>query len=517
MNRNSLLALGILITVYVSFFTLLSFRRHDGLKSYMNDLGNVDQSIYNTIKGRFMVMTNCYSCNSDQINRLGGHANFILLLFVPFYFVLPDPKILLFTQTLLISLGALPLYLLGKRLFKKSTWLPLVGPFIYLINPMVHDVNLYDFHTIAVAMPLIIFAFYFMYVKRYRLFSLFAILVALTNEDMSLIVFMFGLYMVFKQKEWKRGFIVSALSLSYFFLLIQIIMPFFAKGIVINPVAYRYTYLGESVLEIMQTLITKPWIVGTSLLSMDRVVYVIWLFGSAFFLPVLSLEVFFLSLPSLFINLLSENSAMHYPFFFYYSAPILPFLFLATIFSLLKIKKLIPNSLSFVCLGLLLILTLMSIKISPAPYSSRTSIADYSVSEHSRKIFKIKNIIPSDASLSVQNNLGAHLSQREKVYTFPYKARESDYVLVDVNDPYDGFSNIGPDFIFLTQLEFENYYEQILSLFENPDYGVIYFTEDGFLLFKKGYNKDQNESAEQTFFNNFEAIKRRYKKVQIYQ
>ena len=166
MNRNSLLALGILITVYVSFFTLLSFRRHDGLKSYMNDLGNVDQSIYNTIKGRFMVMTNCYSCNSDQINRLGGHANFILLLFVPFYFVLPDPKILLFTQTLLISLGALPLYLLGKRLFKKSTWLPLVGPFIYLINPMVHDVNLYDFHAVAVAMPLILFAFYFMYVKN---------------------------------------------------------------------------------------------------------------------------------------------------------------------------------------------------------------------------------------------------------------------------------------------------------------------------------------------------------------
>lgn len=539
------LVLGLFVVCYFFLFLYLTFARHDGLKSYMNDLGNMDQPIYNTTKGNFMLMTNLPTTGLEGKNRFGGHANFILLFFVPIYYFFANPKILLFTQTLMISLGALPLYWLGKRLFEKKKWLSLVVPFIYLINPTVHDVNLFDFHPIAIAMPLILFAFYFMYTKRYGWFSFFAVLIALCKEDMPLIIFMFGLYVFFVQKEKWKGVVTCFLSLIYFFLVLKVIMPFFNNGEGSELIAQRYSYLGGDIGRIIVNLITKPWLVLVHLISKIKIAYVTVLLLPTFFLPLLTPNIFLLSLPSLLINLLSSNPMMYVPFHYYHAAPILPFIFLATLFSFYKLSTagirigrcwvgskdqsskqkfgiiLNNQTLKFntkiITVVLLLFSSFIKAIYSPTIYSWKK----YEVTSHAKAIKNIKKLIPKEASLSVQLNLGPHFSQRTKIYTFPLNMEMVDYVLLDINDPYVsdgkisnmGYYNLSVHMSF--DMSFQDYYDKVVSLFGNKDYGVEYYSDDGYLLFKKGSGQEKNKEAFDMFNKNAKLVFGRYEEHEL--
>ncbi|OGM04702.1 hypothetical protein A2715_01275 [Candidatus Woesebacteria bacterium RIFCSPHIGHO2_01_FULL_39_32] len=506
--KKQRLILFILVISYLLLFSYLSFAQHDGLKTQMNDLGNMDQPIFNTTRGRLMQASNCYNCGQPIINRLGGHANFIFLFFVPIYAIFPNPKVLLFTQTLLIALGSFPLYWIGRRFFGEKSWISLIGPLIYLLNPMVQDVNLYDFHATSVAMPLIIFAFYFLYIKQDRLFYLFSILVVIAKEDMALIIFMMGLFIMLYQREIKRGLFVSLASLLYFFLVNELLMPLFLGGMNHPVITQRYSYLGDNVFKILINLITHPLSFMAYLFTPEKTVYLVALLFPVIFLPVFSLEVLALSLPSVLINLLSSFSMMYYPFQYYYMAPILAFIFLATIFSLYKIYKNKRILLGTVTFSLLVTTFTISFLASPAPYSLVSSWREFKVDEHAKRISRVKERIDSEASLSAQNNLGAHFSQRSLVYTFPLKAHESDFVFLDVNDPFE-ITRTFPrnrSFEFITQMFLSDYKKEIISMFEDPNYGVYYFSEDGYLLFKKGVLKDKNKDAQKMFEKQLEQI-----------
>lgn len=517
-NKQKHIVFG-MIFIYVLLFTHLAFSWHDGLKSQKNDLGNAVQPIYNTTKGHFM-MTSCGLCDNPEMNRLGGHANFIFLFFLPIYYALPDPKVLLFVETLAIGLGALPLYWFGKHLFGDKSLFPLLGPFVYLINPMVHDVNLYDFRELAIAMPFILFAFYFMYTKKYVWFYIFAILLALTKEDMPLIVFMLGLYMIFVQKEIKRGLLVSVISLICFFATVEVIMPFFANGAKPELVALRYAHLGGTVPKIIFNLIFHPGLLISNLFSAYKVIYIATLLTPLLFVPIVSLEILLLSLPTVFINLLSSNPMMYNPFQYYHMAPILSFIFLAYVKSVDRLYawKHFFDPKYLIAASVISSVT-ASVLLSPAPYSIVSSWEEFQVSPHAKRLNGVKKLIPDSASLSVQNNLGAHFSERLFVYTFPFRANSADYVLIDAHDPNPivRFSPRQRNFMFSTSFNtsrplkgLEDYNEQVLKLFNSKDYGVVYYSSNGYILFQRNVNLRKNKEAMQVFNINMTKILDRY-------
>ena len=501
------------IVLYIVLFTFLSFSQHDGLKSQMNDLGNMSQPIYNTTQGNFMFSSNYIIAEKYELVRFGIHANFILLLFVPIYYFLADPKVLLFTQTLLIGLGAYPLYLLSKCVFKKTNYTLLIFPLAYLINPMVHDVNLYDFHPVAVAMPLIIFAFYFLYTKKYMLFYLFAFFLSITNEDMPLIVAMMGIYMFFAQKERFRGLVVFLIAAIYFFVTVQFIMPYFMEGTRLEIVHRRYSHLGDGAFGIVGNFFVNPGVFFKSAFTIDKLSYVATLLLPVLYLPLLSLNIFFLALPSLIINLLSSEAITHYPFHFYHTAPILSFIFISAVFSFYKLKKYKRRNIYEFSVASVLISSLFfSLFFSPAPYSLVSSWSEFKVNKHAKEIYKVKKLIPASASLSVQNNLGAHFSHRKYVYTFPFLSDKTDYVLLDVTDPHKiiRFYPRNRTFMFASQMTLDDYYDEVVRMFENKEYSIIY-TSVGYLLFKKGEsNDDLSKKTRQMFESKYEDLKNSY-------
>lgn len=435
--------------------------------------------------------------------------------------MLPDPRILLFVQILIISLGAYPLFWIGLKVFKNSPVSALIFPFLYLINPIVHDIALYDFHIIALAMPVLIFAFYFMYVKKWKHFYLTAFALLLFKEDVPLIVFMFGVYIFFYQRQRLVGAVVSAISLVYFILLIKFIMPAFSMGEDLTLLPVRYSHIGGDIFKIAYYFITRPWEVITYIITPEKIGYVLALLIPVLFLPIFTPWVFLIALPSLLINLLSVNVIQHLPFQYYYSAPIQPFIYVAGIITLGKVyssnNKIIQvykKRLVYVLFGVSLVFSYI---FSPAPYSLVSSKSEFGVTDHARKISEIQHKVPNDSYLVVQNNLGAHFSQREKISSFPFDLDKANYVLLDINDPYPivRYRPRHRSFVFATNQLPQDYYNNVSRLFENKDFGVSYYTSDGYLLFKRGEGMELNEEALKMFETNIRIIYSRFPGVEV--
>ena len=154
---------------------------------------------------------------------------------------------------------------------------------------------------------------------------------------------------------------------------------------------------------------------------------------------------------------------------------------------------------------------------SPAPHSLVSSWKEFEVSSHAKNIFEVKQFIPVSASLSIQNNLGSHFSQRRYIYTFPFKTYNVDYILLDINDPHSvacHFPSIRA-FYFTTQLSSQEYYSKIVDVFQNENYGVEYFSNDGYLLFKRGTGREKNKGAFEMFNRNAKKVFSRYEMFEI--
>jgi len=489
--------IGAAIIIYATLFSYLSIAEHQELKSNMNDLGGFDQAMYETLHGNFMRNSSFFASEgTTNPSLLSKHSFYTQILFVPIYYFYQNPNIFLIFQALVVGLGALPLYWLGKLFFKNNI-LTLLIPFTYLLNPMVHDITLFDYHPIAIAMPIFMFAFYYLNTKSYGKFYLLAFLLALTKEDLSLTVAMFGIYMLAVQKEKLRGFIVFILSILFFFVNQKVLLPAFIGSETYVLITVRYSHLGTSGIEIVKTLLTKPWLLITYSISTLKVVYLTVLLIPVAFLPLISPTILALGIPALLINLLSLEPSMHSPFEQYYPATVIPFIYLASVYSLKKINSTgSTQTVQLITHAIIIFSFSLFVALSPTPFSLSSSWNEFSISQHARDINKLKALISADASLTIQNNLGPHFSQRENIYVFPYKSHESDFVLVDLYNPNPikrSFRGLRTFRANISYLNFETiYFPFIESLFTDPNYKVIYFTNDGYLLFSK--TSDNNTS-----------------------
>src|SRR3989344_2029047 len=106
------LGLGIFALTYFIYFTTASFLRYTNYYTGRFDLGIMAQTVWNTLHGNFFIMTN--PNGSEEVSRLAFHADFILILLSPFYFIWEAPRMLLLIQTFVLSLGGIFVYLIAN-------------------------------------------------------------------------------------------------------------------------------------------------------------------------------------------------------------------------------------------------------------------------------------------------------------------------------------------------------------------------------------------------------------------
>ena len=150
------------------------------------DLAIYNNALWNTMHGNWFWST------IQGHNYFGDHFEPILILFLPLYYLWQSPILLLILQTMFLGLAAWPIYLISAEVLngrwefisnqnktpfnrgtaaelkteplRKNNVLALSIACLWLINPLVHNGNLFEFHAIAF-LPFLFFWLFYFYLK----------------------------------------------------------------------------------------------------------------------------------------------------------------------------------------------------------------------------------------------------------------------------------------------------------------------------------------------------------------
>lgn len=468
-------------TLYFFYYTTASFLRYDNFFTGRFDLGNMDQTVWNTIHGRIFEFTN--PNGTEIISRLAFHADFILILLSPLYIIWSDPRMLLITQSIIFSLGAIFVFLISKFILKDKN-ISLALSVSYLLNPSIGYVNLYDFHPVAFATTFLLAAFYFILKKNYMFFLLFAALAGLTKEHVWAIIGLLGFYIMFvniKENKFKikinKSFLVGLITVitgfSLFYILIWKAIPAQLGG---NHFALSYySEFGNSASEIAKNIFYNPLKTFLVALEPEKIKYLFDIFSPLGFLPLFSPLIILLSAPDLAVNLLSNNKQLH-QIYYQYTSTTTPFLFIAAIYTCSLLLKRFKNiNRQLIVIYIVFFAFFSQYLLGPLPGSKKPNIDMFTKQLKDRDI--IKNYIskiPKEYSVAATNNLGSHLSRRERIYTIPVGTQSADIIIFLLNDAY-------------AQPSLEAQKEMAKNLESNNEYSLLYKVGD-FVTFAKKKN-----------------------------
>ena len=454
----------VFIVAYIFFFSLATLQKHNAFRSTAYDLGNVDQAVWNTRQGRPFAMTNIEGLS----NRLGTHVEPILLPISLLYFAWSDPRALLLLQTLVIALGAWPVYLLARHALRSSVpveggdtsrpsrvtprlsrfaldALPLTFAAAYLLFPSLESANMFDFHAVALAPTFWLFAFYCLETERWPEFAVFSVLTMSCKEDMPLLVAMLGLYAILVRRKWRVGLPTLGVAAVWFIVAVGWIMPHFDTQEV-SPFANRYAYLGQDPAKMALTLLTRPGVILDHLLTAGNLAYLRDLFAPVAFLSFLAPQVLVLAVPSLAVNLLSTDGFMHQLEDFHYGAPLVPIVVVAAAYGTVWLARRLGRSRSLPLL--LSALVLAATVLYHRGHGYTPLAADFgqnwpTVTEHHRLGQEMARGIPAGASLAALPYPNPHASQRQHLFMIdrvenglPAPLHAADYVWLDVTNSW---------------------------------------------------------------------------------
>jgi len=314
----------IVVTTIVLFAA--SSARHALFQSTAFDLAIFDQAIY-------LISQNQTPFSSLMaINIWGDHAAFIFYPLALLYKIHPDVHWLFLVQAVSLALGAWPSWSLARQagLNNSISW---AIACIYLLYPLVFNVNLFDFHPEVIALPALLAAILAARLNKTLWFCAAIVLVLSCKAVLSLTVAAMGLWLLCFDKKRNCGLIALFLGVGWFLVVTQAVIPYFNQGREHAAIG-RYQYLGNSVFEIALNLIVKPNLVFGRLFSLETLQYlallllpVIWWLSPRHLSSLISAG------PMLAMNILSDRPAQR-DLVHQYSVPILPFLLVAVISSL---------------------------------------------------------------------------------------------------------------------------------------------------------------------------------------
>lgn len=329
-ERLAWLLLALFMLTYALVISYLAVLRYDTFKATAFDLGNMDQVLWNTIHGRPFQFTNQGADWYGPPTRLAIHFEPIIFPLSLLYVFGADPRILLVFQTLVLVSGALPVFLLTRKYL--PDW-PLLAPMmvlVYLLMPALLSLNIFDFHPVSLATPLLLYAILALTYGRYVWFLIACVLAASCKEDIPLAIAMLGILVIWKYKLPRLGTVLIIGGLIWSLLAFLVIIPHFYPGAQHNNYWYRYEALGSSPGAAVINLLLHPWLLFTTFITLDRLYYLANLLRGGGFLTLLAPEWLLPALPSLAVNLLSTDPLL-YSGVFHYNAAIIPFMLLAII------------------------------------------------------------------------------------------------------------------------------------------------------------------------------------------
>jgi uncharacterized membrane protein len=402
------------MAVFAAGFSALAVQEHRAFETGRFDLGNMVQAVWSTAHGRPLDVT---ELDGEQINRLGAHVDPILAAFAPLWWLWPSPTMLLVVQAVVIALGALPVFWLARK-HLDSARLGSLFAFVYLLYAPVQWLPLDEFHPVALACPLLAFAVWYLDEERLVAALPFLAIAVLTKEELPLVVAGLGVWYALARGQRVAGAVLAIGGVALGAIYLGLVIPHFREGAA--PAFYeRYDAVGGSPGGIVETAFTDPLVLIRAVTEGRDLAYLFQLslplVGLFLAAPLLVLP----ALPELAANLLSEVPTQT-SIEFHYTAPIAPFLVTAAVLGAARAPRFTPLVLAASVAGAVLLGPLWAGELRPDR-----------ISDHDRIAKRAVDLIPADAAVSSTNGLGAHLSARRRIFSFPV-IEEAEWVAVDL-------------------------------------------------------------------------------------
>jgi uncharacterized membrane protein len=456
------------ITAYAAGFAALSALRHEAFITGRFDVGNMVQAVWSTAHGDPLRMT---SLRGEQISRLAAHVDPILVLFAPLWWIWPSPHMLLAVQAVVSALGAVPVFLLARK-HLASPRAALGFALAYLLYPATGWLTLNEFHPVALATPLLLFAFWYLDEERLLPFALFALAASACKEEIGLVVAGFGIWYAVAHRSWAAGTAIALAGGAWAAVAIGVVIPHYNAGAE-SDFYGRYSEVGGSAGGILETAFTHPLRIIEAAFSGRDLHYLLDLVAPLAALCLLAPLVLVAALPELAINLLSSTTTQT-SIHFHYTAGLIPPLMIGAIFGAKRLSRwTFP-----VAAAIVLAAIAGNYRLGPIPGwrhipGGQTFQATAGrVTDHDRIAQRALRLIPGGDVVSATNTLGAHLSARRRVLSFPY-LEDSKWIAADETQP--GYADRYAPIPTATQLA---------ALRRNPEWRLV-FEEDGILVFRR--------------------------------
>ena len=404
------------MTLYAVLYSFITVTRHLTFRTHALDLGYYVQLTWNLARGAGPRVS------LPEMHAWGDHFSPIMYLFVPAFWIVPGPAVLLVAQSIALALGALPVFgIAARRLGDERP--AAVFAVLYLVNSTLHSINVRDFHAAALAIPLLLAAIYFAEAGKPWLLTAAVLLTLATREDAALPVMGLGVWLAIARRRWLGG---GAMALGAFALILvdtRWIIPYF-RGEPYSHLA-RYAHLGQSVPAIVASVLLHPLRALGSVLTTQRLVYLTALFAPLAFLPLLAPELILAALPALLENLLGQDPVL-FDYRTQYQSFVLPFLFAAAIVGYDRLARRRPGPWPRKPLAIAM---LVSLAMAASTFNS-LSVERFWPKPAQRLSWEVMAQVPPGAALSAQDPYVAHLSLRPLVFVFPVGIEKADHVLI---------------------------------------------------------------------------------------
>ena len=453
------LAIWAASAAFAATFGVLSVLRHRAFSTGRFDLGNMVQAVWATAHGHPLRVT---GLNGEQVLRLGAHVDVILVVLAPLWWLWPSPDMLLVVQAVAIGAGAFPVYRLAEK-HLGSAQAGIGFAVAYLLYPATTWLALNEFHPGALATPLMLFAFWYLDEDRLVPFAVFALLAAETREDVPLVLAGFGAWYALARGRRIAGSIIVVLGVAWSALAVAVVIPHFRGG--------ETAFLGRY--SEARAARGDPGALAHIAFDHRGIHYlldlVLPLAGLCLFSPIALAAV-----PVLALNLLSSTSAQS-SIHFHYTAAEIPPLIAAAVLGGAWVRRRwrVPVA------GLVVVAALIgNYRLGAIPWwrdfpgGQDLQARSATVTEHDRIAARALRLVPDNAVVAATNSLGAHLSARRRILSFPY-VQDATWIAVDETQP--GYADrIAP----LPTAA------QLVWLRRNPAWKLV-FEDDGVLVFKR--------------------------------
>ena len=331
------------IGAYTAAFTALAVLRYRSFYAHdWQDLAGINQAMWSAAHGQWFFQT-----VTEQ--HFMGHFQPVLALGCLPYLLAPRVTTLFLLSTLAVALGAVPVYLLGRR--ELGTRAGLMWALAYLLYSPLHNVTLTDFRPVVLCIPCLLAALYVFEEKRFGWYCFWCAATVLCQESLGLVVAFLGPYAMWRRRSLRWVLTPTALGVLWFAVCTRFIMPALSRDVAYPLGGYLYLWIGNQEAGVLITKILRnPLQYALLALSPSRLELLFKAFWPLCFLPFAAPVAMLVPAASWFQLLMVHHSALH-AVRVHWLAPMIPTFFFAAIMGTRWIARVVGRSRSTAALG----------------------------------------------------------------------------------------------------------------------------------------------------------------------